>query len=414
MNVLVSAYTCRPNEGSEPGTGWEWVNQISRFHDVWVITRTRNRPLLKNHNLLKVYFHYIDLPKWSHFLKNNLITVWIYYYLWQIAAFFLARRLHREVNFDVAHHVTFMSVRPCFVPFLDIPSVVGPVGGLQVLPSNFRRFAGHWFRETLRELLIRRLRWSPIWRYYLKRITILIVANQVCTKALPRTVLPKTITMQIGVHMPPYHRNKSHSASKTVRLYWGSVLIRWKGLEHVLKAMRRVLDEQYPVFLDITGQGEDKPYLQSMVMKQKLNCNVFFHGWLERQEQQRLLQECDIFLFTSLHETTGVVLLEAMAAGRPVIVIDHAGPGDIVTDECGIKIKPEYPEQVVCDMALAIGRLSVDPELRRRMGEEGRARVEDLYNWDKKGEAITNVYENAIKYRSKKKTAKEKNNVEVV
>jgi glycosyltransferase involved in cell wall biosynthesis len=403
MKVLVSAYWCRPNAGSEHGVGWDWVNQISRLHDVWVITRTRNRPLLENQRLLRVHFHYVDLPKRLHFLTNSLITAWIFYYLWQIAAFFLARRLQREVIFDVAHHVTFMSVRPCFVPFLDVPSVVGPVGGLQVLPSNFRRFAGHWFRETLREVLIRRLRWSPLWRWYLKRISVLIVANHACYKVLPRSVLPKTIMMQIGVHMFPYHRNKFHSGSKIVRLYWGSVLTRWKGLEHVLTAMRLSLDKQCAIFLDITGQGEDMSYLQSIAMKQKLQRNVFFHGWLERQEQQRLLHGCDIFLFTSLHETTGAVLLEAMAAGRPVIVIDHAGPGDIVTDECGIKIKPEYPEQVVRDMAVAIERLSHDPELRRRMGEAGRRRVEELYDWNRKGEEITRIYEKAIKYRGRKR-----------
>ena len=148
LKVLVSAYTCRPNEGSEPGTGWDWVNQISRFHDVWVVTRTRNRSFLQNQRLPGVHFHYVDLPRCMHFLKNNSITIWIFYYLWQLIAFFLARRLHHEVNFDVAHHVTFMSVRPCFVPFMDVASVVGPVGGLQLLPANFRRIAGHWFREN--------------------------------------------------------------------------------------------------------------------------------------------------------------------------------------------------------------------------------------------------------------------------
>ena len=407
MKVLVSAYTCRPNEGSEPGTGWDWVNQISRFHDVWVITRTRNKPLLENQKLLRVHFNYVDLPNWLHFLRNNSLTVWIFYYLWQIEAFFLASRLQREISFDIAHHVSFMSVRPCFVPFLDIPSVVGPVGGLQLLPYNFRRFAGHLFRETLREVLIRRIRWSPIWRWYLKRISVLVVANHACYRNLPSSVLPKTITMQIGVHMSPFHRNRFHSKGKIVRLYWASVLIRWKGLELVLKAMRLSLDKQCPIFLDITGRGEDMYYLQSMAMKQNLHQNVFFHGWLERQEQQRLLQKCDIFLFTSLHETTGVALLEAMAAGRPVIVIDHAGPGDIVTDECGIKIKPEYPEQVVRDMALSIERLSHDPEMRRRMGEAGRSRVEELYDLDRKGEEITRIYEKAIKFRKRKRDYQE-------
>ena len=404
MKVLISAYTCRPNEGSEPGTGWNWVNQISRFHDVWVITRTRNKLILEDQKLQRVQFYYVDLPKWLHYLKNNLLTVWAHYYLWQITAFFTARKLQREVKFDVAHHVTFMSVRPCFVPFLGIPSVVGPVGGLQVLPYNFRRFAGHRFRETLREVLIRRIRYSPTWRWYLKRISVLIVANNACSKELPRSVLPKTIRMQIGVHKSSSPQYNYKSKGKPLNLYWGGVLTRWKGLELVLKAMRLLLDKQCPIYLNITGHGEDMFYLQSMAMTLNIHQNVFFHGWLERHKQQQLLQKCDIFLFTSLHETTGAILLEAMSAGRPVIVIDHAGPGEIVTEKCGIKIKPEYPEQAIQDMALAIEKLSNDPEMRRRMGEAGRDRVEDLYDWKKKGEMMTLIYAEAIKYRAENKT----------
>ncbi len=91
-----------------------------------------------------------------------------------------------------------------------------------------------------------------------------------------------------------------------------------------------------------------------------------------------------------------MVVLEAMASGLPVVCLDYGGPGEMVTEECGIKVKPVTPEQTIEDLADALLKLANDPALRRRMGEAGRKRVEEVYSWEKKGEFIKKMYEKVL------------------
>jgi glycosyltransferase involved in cell wall biosynthesis len=81
-----------------------------------------------------------------------------------------------------------------------------------------------------------------------------------------------------------------------------------------------------------------------------------------------------------------------MAAGRPVICLDLGGPALQVTPETGIKVPAMSPEQVVHDLAAAFSRLAGDSGLRVRLGKAGRQRVEQHFNWDKKGEWMNRVY----------------------
>lgn len=89
-------------------------------------------------------------------------------------------------------------------------------------------------------------------------------------------------------------------------------------------------------------------------------------------------------------------MVEAMASGLPVIVLDSGGPGAHVRDAWGIKIAPAEPEKVIREMAAAMGKLLADPDLRKRMGEAGRARVQDFYVWDRLGDRMMDVYDFAL------------------
>lgn len=126
MKILFSAYACEPGEGSEPGIGWNWVKQIASFADeVWVITRANNRAgieeTLAKEPLPNVRWAYFDLPSWARFWKGQR-GVHLYYYLWQIGAYRIGKRLHKEVGFDLVHHVAFVTYwLPGFLALLPVP-----------------------------------------------------------------------------------------------------------------------------------------------------------------------------------------------------------------------------------------------------------------------------------------------------
>ena len=83
---------------------------------------------------------------------------------------------------------------------------------------------------------------------------------------------------------------------------------------------------------------------------------------------------------------------EAMAAGLPVICLDLGGPGLQVTEGTGVKLPAMSPQQVVSDLAAALSRLAGDLALRARMGQAARERVEEYFEWKKKGEDLVRVY----------------------
>ncbi|MGA8406839.1 MAG: hypothetical protein WB680_06635, partial [Candidatus Acidiferrales bacterium] len=126
LKILISAYACEPGKGSEPGVGWNNVEQAARFHNVWVMTRSNNRALIEEalaaQPMPNVHWIYLDLPRWARFWKKGQRGIHLYYSLWQILAYRKARKLHRDVGFDLAHHVTFVNYwLPTFLPLLPIP-----------------------------------------------------------------------------------------------------------------------------------------------------------------------------------------------------------------------------------------------------------------------------------------------------
>ena len=144
MRVLASAYACEPCKGSEPGVGWNWVCQIAKFHDVWVITRANNRRAIEEklaqQPMPRVRWIFYDLPGWARFWKKKRRGIHAYYYLWQIGAYWRARRLHRTVYFDLAHHVTLVTYwMPSFMALLPVPLLWGPVGGGDSIPWSLWR-----------------------------------------------------------------------------------------------------------------------------------------------------------------------------------------------------------------------------------------------------------------------------------
>lgn len=106
-----------------------------------------------------------------------------------------------------------------------------------------------------------------------------------------------------------------------------------------------------------------------------------------------MLEQSDIFLFPSLREGGSWSLMEAMAIGLPVICLNWSGMAISTDDSCAIRLPVTNPEQMPKDIADAIMRLVENPDLRRKMGDAGRERIRQVFNWDAKGEFMENLFE---------------------
>jgi len=123
---------------------------------------------------------------------------------------------------------------------------------------------------------------------------------------------------------------------------------------------------------------------------------VTFLGRKTRAETLEILGQSDVLVHPSLHDSGGLVCLEALAARRPVICLDWAGPAVQVAEGSGIRVAVGDAEQITADLADAMKRLAANADLREAMGRVGRRHVEAHYFWPRKVEYYCSIYERLL------------------
>ncbi len=401
LKVLVSAYACRPGAGSEPGIGWEVARELVNYHKIWVITRENNRPAieaeLEKNPIPGLHLIYCDLPRWVQQLNRGQRAVQLHYYLWQIRAYFVVRKFHREIGFDLVHHVTYVKYwGPSFLALLPIPFIWGPVGGGEIAPKPFWQDFG--WRGRAYEMLRDLARWlgelDPTVRLTAQRSTIAYATTEDTAKRLRRLGAKKVqVLSQLGLSKEESARLAQHAlpSGAPVRLISIGRLLHWKGFHLGLRAFAQASlpgDAEYWIL----GDGPERSRLQALAEELRIAQRVKFWGNLPRSETLHKLGECLMLIHPSLHESGGLVCLEAMAAGRPVVCLNLGGPALQVTEETGFKIPAHTPDQAVRELAAAMAHLAKDSELLRRMSQLGQKRVGEVFSWKAKGQLFAQLY----------------------
>jgi glycosyltransferase involved in cell wall biosynthesis len=395
LRVLISAYACEPERGSEQAVGWNSVCQAARFHEVWAITREKNRAAIEatlaRQRMPNVHWVYFDLPRWARFWKDLGHGMHAYYYLWQLGAYFVARKLHRKVGFGLVHHVTLVNYwMPSLLALLPVPFIWGPVGGGESAPHAFRRCLSVRGRlyEGVRDFAQNLGQLDPFVRLMAKRAALGIATTAETAVRLRSLGCPKvTVLSQVGLPADEIVQLGAFRVrqSSPFRLVSIGNLLHLKGFELGLRAFARFQSRLPATEYWIIGDGPERKRLERVAREFGVARSVTFWGTIPRCEVLEKLGECDALVHPSLHDSGGLVCVEAMAAGRPVICLDLGGPALQVTAETGIKVPAVSPELTVSDLAAAMERLALDPGLRARMAQAGRERVTQQFNWDRKG-----------------------------
>jgi glycosyltransferase involved in cell wall biosynthesis len=402
VRVLVSAYACEPGQGSEPGGGWHWVCQIGRFEECWVITRVNNRPAIEKtltaNPMPGVHFIYYDLPRWARFWKRGKTGVRLYYYLWQAGVYRLARRLHRELNFSLIHHLTFANYwLPSFLPLLPVAFIWGPVGGAESAPPAFRKsfsLRGRIY-EALRDTARPLSELNPFVRITARRaVASFAVTPETADRLTALGCRNVAVASQVALSLEEMAMlgKIPERRGRVFRVFSIGRLLHWKGFELGIRAFA----EFHKLFPDseywLIGNGPEKERWLRLAEKLGVSDNITFFSTLPRAELLENIAKCDVLLHPSLHDSGGWVTMEAMAAGRPVICLDLGGPALQVTAATGIKIPAISPEQVIRDIVVALERIATDVPGRALLGRAGRARIEQDFNWQKLGDQMAVVY----------------------
>jgi glycosyltransferase involved in cell wall biosynthesis len=405
--VLVSAYACNPS-GSlhlHPGedlTGWRFVEQISRSHDVWVITHEYNREGIRAAGAGgdgdKVRFHFLTLPRPLAALYGVEFGQRIYYYLWQIAAWRAARRLHRRIGFDLAHHVTFGNdwIASYIGAFLPVPFVHGPVGGGQRTPrpllreytfggrlSEWGRNAAQWFGRL-----------DPVRRRALRNAGAILVCNRETLARIPRTSRGKAVLFPVNGIAPEdlVPRFAEGRNDGTFRVFMAGRFHRLKGFAIALRAFAAFARERPGAEMTVVGNGPEDGHLRRIIEDSGVLDRVHMKSWMSRPDLLSAMASSDVFLFPSFRDGGGAVVVEAMASSKPVVCLDSGGPGIHVQPGWGFRIPPGRPDVVVEGLARALNVLDKDRELLRAMGRAARERADEYYLWDRHGDRLLEIY----------------------
>jgi glycosyltransferase involved in cell wall biosynthesis len=397
--VLVSAFACGPGRGSEPGIGWNTAREIATRHDVWVLTSRENQTQIEAELAANpqpgLRISFFDWPRGLAWMKKTRIGYELQHYGWQIAAYFQARRLHRRVRFDVVHHVTMGRYwMPSFIAMLPVPFVWGPVGGGESVPRGFWRGLG--IKGAVVEAIREWARWlgecDPFLALTARR-SVLALATSDESRARMAKLGARSLRVlsQVGLSERELDLLAEFELPPALPVRFISVgrLLHWKGFHLGLRAFAELDDPDAEYW--IVGSGSARRALAALTHDLGIASRVRFWGGLSRRETLSCLRQAHVLVHPSLHESGGMVCIEAMAAGRPVICLDLGGPALQVTSETGFKIAATDVDQAVPALARAMALLVASPALRARMGAAARTRARQ-FNWRQRGEDLSRLY----------------------
>jgi len=205
----------------------------------------------------------------------------------------------------------------------------------------------------------------------------------------------KTVVIPNGIRLAEFRRRNGTHGEDTRAPYVLCIAAHneKKGIDTLLKAFAQILQQDVVLRLKLVGDGPLKKQLQSLSRELNIGDYVDFLGEMGREEVVALLYGCEILVLPSRSEPFGIVVLEAMACGKPVIASAVGGIRDIVQHmENGILIQPDDEIQ----LSVAVRDLLSDEALRSVLGEEGRRTVRERYGIEENTRAYEELYSRMI------------------
>ncbi|MFK7846876.1 MAG: glycosyltransferase family 4 protein [Rhodothermales bacterium] len=403
MNILLSAYACEPHRGSEEGFGWNWSTHLAKEgHEVWVVTRTWARETvekeMRENPIPNLRFIFVDIPARYKPAMKGIFGVYAHYFLWQRAAYRQAKELLNEHKFDLAHHVTWGSlIGGSWLWKLNIPFIFGPVGGGQVAPEAFKEyFPTRWRQESIRTYITEKFLPSlPATKRMLKHTALLLATNS-DTLNIAKTMGAIRSELFLDTGLPDHYfadAPKAGFSNEKMNILWVGRLLERKAIKFSLEVVAKL---NFPFQMTILGDGPEDAFVNDWINELGLSGKVEWKGRVPWDEVQTAYEEHEVFLFTSLRDSFGSQLLEAMSNGLAIVTLDHQGAHDFVPNEAGIRVKVSNPKETMNRLAEALTSLHENPEKLSGMSKTG-LEFARRNNWTIKAAEMTKMYDSVVK-----------------
>jgi len=409
LRILLVAYQCGSGEGSVSQIGWEWFERLAKRVKVTLVTHVRNTKAILRSGLPApdAEVIYVNTEAFAGPLYRTasllfprsqhavfLISSLDFYYFDRKAVRILSKMQKLGHHWDLVHMVT--PVSPVAIPSLHrlgMPVILGPWNGGLESPTTFPEF----------------MKQDSAWMYPVRHLGNLfewingglagsariLTATLSTDRAIPSNHRSKCVrVLENGVDLSLFEATAWPSAPSRkdlLRILFVGRLLPMKGVPMLLEALK-VLSSSTPCDLTIIGDGPERALLEKQTEELGLRANVHFLGARPLSEVSAAMRDAHVFCLPSVRESGGAVLLEAMAAARPVVAIKYGGPAEVVTDEVGRAIEPVGREYVVKELLATFQEIVKHPDSWRRKGVAGRRRAESEFGWEAKVNRTMELY----------------------
>lgn len=400
--IFVSAFSCMPHMGSEPGVGWHWIMEMSKYFELWVLVHKEPvddiEKYVKEHGIdKKIHFIYYDIPGNSLFFKNGKFR-WVrtYYMIWTALANRIVKRTMQENGIKIFHNLTFGNAIWPVSKFGQKQFFIwGPIGGIETIPADYSCHYNTKSRiiEWVRRTMAKTLRWNLGFNRRCKNADLMLCKTEAMRMAIPEKYRHKAVLFT-DVAVEPQTSTPQMGKAENKVLQYISVgrLDAWRGFDILIESFCEALQVYPNMKLSILGDGADRKRLESIIEKKQLNNSVFLLGNVSIAEYNRIISTCDVVVNSCLKEGAVTVSFDSMRYGKPLICVDSGGFTRYFSNEYAIVLPQQSRRKLIQSMKKAILDLT-DKNQRHSMGELAR-NVGNQFTWDIKGEKIYEIITN--------------------
>lgn len=400
VNYLISAYSVNPYKGSEDSIGWNWVLQYEKNYKegdrIILLTKKFNekdtRRGLKEFNIQHVELVIVDVPNaLNWFREKHSAFHHMYYILWQHWAWLWVK--HSGIHFDVIHHVTMNDYRiPSELYKAKGAKVIwGPMGGAQVTPRPLMVYEKNQLVASFREFVNKSCSWNPFYKKALRSYYKIYCINNETQKQISR-IVGKDVPLMPELALRDEYKNLPirKGNNDIFKIVFVGRLIGKKGIAFLVDALSLMPTDMNWELL-IFGDGDDHALIEKQIADSGIEKNVKLMGNRPLNQIAEAYQQADVFVLPSLRETSGNVLLEAMAYAVPIVAFDTSFCRLLKEVDCGVFVNTDQAlEGIKEDWCKAIVTLGQDKELAKQMGLNGYKYVNSKLTWDEKYRIIVN------------------------
>lgn len=413
--VLVLAEAANPEMVSVPLVGWSLSAALREVADVHLVTQIRNRDailrtgLVEGRDFTTINSERVARPLWhlTRFLGvggasnkgwtiSQAITVISDAYFERLVWKQFGARI-KAGEWDVVHRITPLSpVKPsfagCKTAAAGVPFVMGPLNGGVPWPQGFeaaRNKEREWLsrvRGAVRLLPGRKATW--------RAAKAILVGSRHTQSEIAEEYRDKTIYIPengiVGSEFSP--SDPAGPPHIPLRACFVGRMVPYKGPDMLIRAAAPLL-RAGQLRLDLIGNGPMLAELKALACAEQVEEAITFHGQLKHADVAQVMKGCDFLAFPSIREFGGGVVLEAMALGLPPLIVDYAGPGELVSPEWGFKVPVNAPDQLIADFRAQLEQIVSDPSILVQRGLAAQARVADRFLWSRKAEQMLDVYD---------------------